>query len=237
MDNNSLQATLAEKLSAFEQTAKPKLDSNLGKKGTSKNGTKEDQKFGDNFSLLSDRRSRMVFPTCVVIYLSMQLIMLRNAWPCQVPLGRYSVSEVIYDFQDTGTKIISPFSPWVRYVDLFAAISFTVASVVNIYRWLQLSEKPKESVAMDEIREEDRREAFIEQRNIYEAALSINIIAATSAILTYTHGAFGMYTGVCSDIFGVETPSPIWSEYLVAVPLLVYIAIAMEQKSSIQTEE
>ena len=62
-------------------------------------------------------------------------------------------------------------------------------------------------------------------RLLYMTAFAISIIAGSSNMLTYTHG------GVCKDALGVESPVAQWSEWIVSVPLMVYINIAVEDKN------
>ena len=55
-------------------------------------------------------------------------------------------------------------------------------------------------------------------------AFVISLVAGSSNLLTSVYG------GVCKDALGVESPVAQWGEWLVCVPLMVYINIAIEDK-------
>ena len=68
---------------------------------------------------------------------------------------------------------------------------------------------------------------------IHVAVLTVNIIAATSFILTSTLN----WGGICTDVLGVESTSAQWAEWLVTVPLMVYMTVAMEDKPNLGRED
>ncbi|KAJ1403820.1 hypothetical protein B484DRAFT_457451 [Ochromonadaceae sp. CCMP2298] len=51
-------------------------------------------------------------------------------------------------------------------------------------------------------------------------------VSGTSQFLTF----FWYYGGICQDHFGVYSPGAQWAEWLVQVPYMCYIALALEQK-------
>ena len=61
---------------------------------------------------------------------------------------------------------------------------------------------------------------------IYFAVLTVNIIAASSFLLTFLMN----YGGICTDVFGVVSNTSQWAEWLVTVPLMVYMTLAIEDK-------
>lgn len=61
---------------------------------------------------------------------------------------------------------------------------------------------------------------------LYFTAFTISMIAGSSNILTYAYS----YGVVCEDVLGVASPPAQWSEWLICVPLMVYVTIAVEGK-------
>ena len=61
-------------------------------------------------------------------------------------------------------------------------------------------------------------------RGIYYANMCVNMIAGSSAWLT----AYYRWGGTCTNVFGVETVTSQWAEWLTSVPLIVYMAVAIK---------
>ena len=61
----------------------------------------------------------------------------------------------------------------------------------------------------------------------YIASATISLIAGTGSFLT-SNGV-----GVCVDVLGVSSPAAQWSEWLVCVPLMTYMIVAIEYKSGL----
>lgn len=68
---------------------------------------------------------------------------------------------------------------------------------------------------------------------IYVAVFTVNALAATSFILTFTLN----WGGICTDVLGVQSTSAQWAEWLVTVPLMVYMVLAMEDKRKLSRED
>ena len=68
------------------------------------------------------------------------------------------------------------------------------------------------------------RQSRMYHRLLYLTAFVISLVAGSSNLLT------SLYGGVCKDALGVESPVAQWGEWLVCVPLMVYINIAIEDK-------
>ena len=68
---------------------------------------------------------------------------------------------------------------------------------------------------------------------IYFAVLTVNLIAASSFILTFALN----WGGICKDVLGVESTTAQWAEWLVTVPLMVYMTLAMEDKPALFWED
>lgn len=101
-------------------------------------------------------------------------------------------------------------------------------------------------------------------RSIFMAALTVNMIAGSSSYLTgiltislekslqkeltayiLSHPlnvliiliASAKYGGICEDMLGVESVCGQWAEWLISVPLIVYMTIAVEDKKSLGWED
>ena len=64
---------------------------------------------------------------------------------------------------------------------------------------------------------------------IYCAVLTVNLIAGSSFLITFLN-EFG---GICTDVFGVPSTTPQWAEWIVTVPLMVYMTLALEEKEAL----
>jgi hypothetical protein len=70
-------------------------------------------------------------------------------------------------------------------------------------------------------------------RSIYGAAATMTLIAGVSSIISFTSGT----RRICQDALGIETYYTQWAEWMVTVPLLAYITIAIEDKRSTTSED
>ena len=70
-------------------------------------------------------------------------------------------------------------------------------------------------------------------QGIYFTVFTVSSIAASSFILTTTLE----WGGMCKDILGVESTAAQWAEWLVTVPLMVYMTLAMEDKESLTSHD
>lgn len=69
--------------------------------------------------------------------------------------------------------------------------------------------------------------------SIYTAVLTVNSIAASAFLLTFIMN----YGGICTDVFGVVSTTPQWAEWLVTVPLMVYMTLTIEDKPALTTRD
>ena len=106
----------------------------------------------------------------------------------------------------TGTV---PFAPWTKFYFFGAGFSFVTSSVQQMSRTYSCY-----------------RESVCNKGTLFLAAMTISIVAGSSCYLTYalSHG------GICQDIFGIESPAAQWSEWIVSVPLMSYLAVSVEDK-------
>ena len=70
-------------------------------------------------------------------------------------------------------------------------------------------------------------------RSVYAAAAVVSLVAGISACIKIRDN----YQSICKDAFGMETFSSQWPEWLVDVPLLGYITVALEDKFELGRED
>jgi hypothetical protein len=70
-------------------------------------------------------------------------------------------------------------------------------------------------------------------RAVYASAATVSFIAAISACIKIGDN----YRSICTDSLGMQTFSSQWPEWLVVVPLLGYITVALEDKLALERED
>ena len=70
-------------------------------------------------------------------------------------------------------------------------------------------------------------------RAVYTAAALISLVAGISACIKVNDN----YRSICTDALGMQTFSSQWPEWLVDVPLLGYVTVAMEDKCELGRED
>lgn len=70
-------------------------------------------------------------------------------------------------------------------------------------------------------------------RSVYTAAAVISLVAGISACVKVNDN----YQSICTDALGMQTFSSQWPEWLVDVPLLGYITVALEDKYELERED
>jgi signal transduction histidine kinase len=68
---------------------------------------------------------------------------------------------------------------------------------------------------------------------IYFTVFTVSAIAASSFFLTFSWH----WGGVCTDVLGVDSTAAQWAEWLVTVPLMVHMTLAMEDKKSLTSHD
>lgn len=107
----------------------------------------------------------------------------------------------------------TPFATWTKYYYFAAGFSFVTSTIQQAYKlyccWCQSLFTGR-----------------CEKGVYYMAGMTVGVIAGSSSLLTYSidHG------GVCKDVLGVESSAAQWSEWVTCVPLMAYIAVAVEDK-------
>ena len=114
---------------------------------------------------------------------------------------------------NTACDVQEPFSDWAVNFYFAAGFSFVTATfqyVNKIITCWKLNDLPR---SYDTVMH-------------YLAALTITFITGSAMFLSYARN----HGGICRDILGVETSAAQWSEWITAVPLMGYIAVAVENK-------
>lgn len=68
---------------------------------------------------------------------------------------------------------------------------------------------------------------------VHFTVFTVSSIAASSFFLTFAWH----WGGVCTDVLGVDSTAAQWAEWLVTVPLMVYMTLAMEDKKSLTSHD
>eukprot|EP01041_Mallomonas_annulata_P003484 gene3484-6930_t len=108
------------------------------------------------------------------------------------------------------------FPNWVFTVNLVVALCFLLSALSILLRML-----PKQNGRS------------VELYSYLAANLTIKTIAGSSSFLTLTAN----WGGVCRDGFGVLSAAAQFSEWLVCVPLLIYIAVSCEVKNKLSWKD
>ena len=147
--------------------------------------------------------------------------LISRQWHYVMPISllSYVILQVILSSQSTVCDLHVPFADWTRLVGIGVAscfglsVCYHVANGISVESW---AEKETEHL-----------------RGVYAGAATMSIVAGASTVLYLTE--FGQH--VCRDALGMDTPGVQWPEWMVAAPLLVYITIAIEDKSELSVED
>ena len=110
-------------------------------------------------------------------------------------------------------KVKEPFASWTSYYYFGGGFSFMISIAQQANKVL---------ICCLQSRKCGRDDKSI----YYFAAITIAAIAGLSSFLTFSRN----YGGICRDVLGVETGAAQWSEWITCVPLMVYVAIAVDHK-------
>jgi hypothetical protein len=124
----------------------------------------------------------------------------------------YIVMQILVGYNDICT-VSTPFAPWTRYYYFAAGFSFITSSLQQMNKifgcWRQNFMNSDHNKGM-----------------FYLAAISVSLIAGSACLLTYSNS----HGGICRDVLGIDSSAAQWSEWLTSVPLMAYIAVAVEDK-------
>lgn len=125
----------------------------------------------------------------------------------------YIVMQLLVGYNNICT-VSEPFAPWTSYYYFAAGFSFLTSILQQMNKiygcWRQKSTTYNKGI-------------------FYMAAITVSLIAGSSSLLTYSNS----HGGICRDVLGMESPAAQWSEWLTSVPLMAYIAVAVEDKISL----
>ena len=150
--------------------------------------------------------------------------LLRRQWYFVIPLAiiAYVIivlvveeSRLCHGYKHKSTPQQDPFADWVYGFLVLSAICFGASLLCNMHDFLW------DCGSFQPVVMTDMRCAIAVASVIPFLAL----ISTTTNLATYYHG-----DNICMDGLGVETFAMQWPEWLVCVPLLLYIVIAVEDK-------
>ena len=147
--------------------------------------------------------------------------LISRQWHYVMPISLllYVVLQVSLSTQSSVCDLPIPFADWTYLVGIAVASCFGLSVCYHVSNGLSV-----ESWAQKETEH---------LRGVYAGAATMSIIAGSSTVLYLSR--FG--THVCRDALGMDTPGVQWPEWMVAAPLLVYITIAIEDKSELTVED
>lgn len=124
----------------------------------------------------------------------------------------YIILQILTGYNTTCT-VSTPFANWTSYYYFAAGFSFITST-------LQQTNKIYSSWRQSVLTGRSNEIMF------YMAAITVSIIAGSSSLLTYSKD----YGGICRDVLGIDSSAAQWSEWITCVPLMAYIAVAVEDK-------
>jgi hypothetical protein len=149
--------------------------------------------------------------------------LISRQWHVVLPLSLllYIILQVIISHQNGSCIAIDtePFSDWTRVTNVIVASCFLLLFVQNII-----------SMSFFLV---SLQKGMQHPRSVYGAAATITLIAGISSILSFTVGS----RHICKDALGIETYRSQWADWMVTVPLLAYVTIAIEDKCRLTRED
>lgn len=114
---------------------------------------------------------------------------------------------------NTACNVDEPFAIWTSYYYFAAGFSFITSIVQQLHKVQACWHENKNGGCYDKIMH-------------YLAAVSVATIAGASSLSTYSLN----YGGICRDVLGIDSSAAQWSEWITCVPLMAYIALAVDHK-------
>lgn len=137
---------------------------------------------------------------------------------CPFAIIVYAILQFLIGMKSNlGNMDDEPFSDRVYYFYNGAAFSFVMSAMQQIVRIMECR----------------LQWGNTNSQGIYFTVLTVSAIAASSFILTYTI----QWGGICKDVLGVESMAAQWAEWMVTVPLMVYMTLAMEDKTALTSDD
>jgi len=159
-----------------------------------------------NGSLLS-RQFTVVLPAATMLYFLLQFVN-----------GFWASMTNFEPICNVDSKELAEFT-WVYNSYLAVSSCFLVGLLMQTIRLLQ------GYIAYKNVKKE-RRHIVIESQCVHAASFTIHLMSGSSTLLTSVYE----WGGVCRDGLGVYSHAAMWPEWLITVPLLVYIAMSVESK-------
>jgi hypothetical protein len=127
----------------------------------------------------------------------------------------YVVMQTLVGYSNICT-VVTPFAPWTRYYYFAAGFSFITSTLQQMNK-------------MNGCWRRNLTNSNYNKGIFYLAAITVSLIAGSASLLTYSNS----YGGICRDALGIDSSAAQWSEWLISVPLMAYIAVAVEDKASL----
>lgn len=175
----------------------------------------------DTDPIVSSRNSKFLAVVRPQEALKEERTLISKQWHYVMPISliSYILLQAILNTQSAFCNIHDPFANWTFEVGIGVASCFGLSLLYNFTNGYAV-----ESWAQKETEH---------LRAVYASAATMSFIAGASTVLYLTN----LGDAICIDALGMETPNCQWPEWLVAAPLLVYIAIAIEDKPSLTVED
>lgn len=175
----------------------------------------------DTDPIVSSRNSKFLNVVREQDTLKEDRTLISKQWHYVMPISliSYILLQAILNTQSVFCNIHEPFAYWTFEVGIAVAACFGLSVLYNICNGYAV-----ESWAQKETEH---------LRAVYAGAATMSFIAGSSTVLYLT----SLGDAICIDALGMETPNCQWPEWLVAAPLLVYIAIAIEDKPCLTVED
>ena len=137
---------------------------------------------------------------------------------CPMSVVAYMILQYLIGMKSNlGDTNAEPLSSRVSYMYNGAGFAFVISVVQQIFRIIECRLQSLNT----------------NSEGIYCTVMTVSAIAASSFILTVTL----QWGGTCVDVLGVSSTAAQWAEWLVTVPLMVYMALAMEDKTALTTND
>lgn len=127
----------------------------------------------------------------------------------------YIVMQLLVGYNNFCT-VSTPFAPWTRYYYFAAGFCFLTSILQHMNKIY--------ACCWQNYTNPNYNEGIF-----YMAAITVSLIAGSSSLLTYSNS----HGGICRDVLGIDSSAAQWSEWLTSVPLMAYIAVAVEDKISL----
>jgi hypothetical protein len=194
---------------------------------------------------LLGRQWKKIIPWALILYTLFEV--------CLSEIGRRQLWGLCMRQQEEND--IEPFAPWTQRVTTIVASCFIfstlhslgmIAFLMSVFgKWsvttsISARKEPQHDQrggprhgGSPQEQQQQQEELMEHPRSAYAACATVSFIAGISTIISLTSGN----SRICKDALGVETYLSQWAEWMVLVPMLGYITVGVEDKSSLSRED